>query len=420
MQVRVIGLNHNTSPLEVREKLHFSKSSLPAALQRLQRAAKVKEAVILSTCNRVEIYFIPALPEEDSDKIEDFLSCFHHIDKDIFRDSLYEYSNLEAVAHLFRVVSGINSLVIGENQILSQVKEAYRKAFQTGYTGKILNRLFQTSFEVAKIVRTKTGINRGAISVGSVAVELAEKTLGKLSSRKVMVLGAGEISGLVMKHLISRRIESIIVSNRSFKRAKILAREYAGEAIRFEKYLENIPQVDILISSTSAPHLLVKKKDIVSAMKKRGEKDLFLIDLAIPRDIDPEVRKVRGVFLYNIDHLKQIVDSNFHERKQKLPHVERIIQENVEEFKRWVKAREAVSTIKRLNKKVEAIREKELKKTLPKLDALKSEDKEKIEYLTKRIISNIFDGPRRKLKEKLSHGNEHHYIRAVEDIFELH
>ncbi|MBE0479268.1 glutamyl-tRNA reductase, partial [Candidatus Aerophobetes bacterium] len=305
MQIKVIGLNHKTSSVEIREKLHFSKSFLPEALKKLRQSAKIKEAAVLSTCNRVEIYFTSSCPREDAERVKNFFSSFHNVERSVFEFSLYEYSEPESVSHLFKVASGIDSLVIGESQILSQVKQAYKIASETKTSAKILNRLFQTAFEVAKLVRAKTGINQGVISIGSVAVELMEKALGKISSRKVMVLGAGEVSTLVIKHLISKGISSIIVSNRSFERARKLAQVYEGEVIRFDQYLEYIPQIDIVISSTSAPHLLIKKGDILLAMEKRKSKALFLIDLAIPRDIEPDIKDIPGVFLYNIDHLKQ-------------------------------------------------------------------------------------------------------------------
>lgn len=418
MQIEVVGLNHTTSPLEVRERLHFPKSSILTALEKLRESTKIKEAVILSTCNRVEVYFTTSC-REDIEGVKNFLSCFHQVNPSIFEHFLYVYSQPGSVAHLFRVAAGIDSLVIGENQILSQVKEAYQKASQAGYTGRILNRLFQMAFKVAKLVRTETGINRGAISVGSVAVELAEKTLGKLSSRKVMVLGAGEISTLVVKHLICRRIRSVVVSNRSFERAKRLAEEYRGEVVRFENYLQYLPGVDILISSTSAPHLLVKKKDIIWAMKKRKGRALFLIDLAIPRDIDPQVKEIPNVFLYNIDHLREVVDGNFHERREELPRAEEIIEENVAEFMGWLKSLETIPIIRRLNRKAEWIRERELRKTLSKLDTPSVRDKKEIEYLTRRIVNNLLDAPRRRLKEKVSEGNGYPYIEVIEDIFEL-
>lgn len=419
MQIKVVGLNHTTSPVEVRERLHFSKSSLSIALEKLQKNTGVKEVVILSTCNRVEIYFTTSFSTEDVEKIKNFLSSFHQVERGIFENSLYVYSQPESVVHLFRVTSGIDSLVIGESQILSQVKEAYKKAYQAGCTGKILNRLFQTSFQVAKLIRTKTGINRGSISVGSVAVELMKKTLGKLSSKKVMVLGAGEISTLVIKHLVSKGIRSIIVSNRSFERAKRLAKDYGGEAIQFEDWLKYVPQVDIVISSTSAPHFLVRREDVLKVMKKRKKQPLFLMDLAIPRDIDPEVRKIPNVFLYNIDHLKEVVESNFHERKEKLPTAEKIINENVAEFMGWFRALQSIPTIQRLSKKAEIIRERELKKTLSKLNNLSTKDKKEIEYLSRRIVNNLLDEPKRKLKEKASKGDGYQYIKAVEELFEL-
>lgn len=419
MQIKVVGLNHTTSPVEVRERLYFSKSSLLIALEKLQESVGIEGAVILSTCNRVEIYFLTSSSIEDVEGIKSFLSCFHQVERGIFEDSLYVYSEPESVAHLFRVTSGIDSLVIGENQILSQVKEAYEVAYQAGYTGKILNRLFQTSFQVAKLVRTKTKINTKPCSVGSVAVDLVEKTLGEISSKKAMVLGAGEISGLVVKHLISKGIRSIIVSNRFLERAKRLAKNYGGLAIRFENWFKYLPQVDILISSTSAPHFVVKKEDITLAMEKRKGQALFLIDLAIPRDIDPEVKEIPNVFLYNIDHLKEVVESNFHERKEKLPQTERIINENVAEFMDWFKALQTVPTIQRLSRKAEAIRERELKKTLSKLSSLSIKDKKEIEYLTRRIVNNLLDDPKRKLKEKAGKGNGYLYIKAVEELFKL-
>jgi glutamyl-tRNA reductase len=330
MPIVVIGLSHNSSPIAVRERFAFAEADLPASLQLLRDSGVAEEAVILSTCNRVEIYastsseFRPA-----SDALKKFLVTCHDY-REPLTDEIYSFNEPQSVQHLFKVACGLDSMVLGETEVLGQLKKAYDVALQHRHTGSRLNKAFQKAFNVAKQIRTETNIQRGSISVGSVAVELAEKIFSTLNERDVLVIGAGDTSEKTARALLSRGARSIIVSNRSYDRALGLASELGGRAVLFEDWAKEFPKIDIVISSTAAPHHILDRTALEPLMKLRKNRPLLLIDIAVPRDIDPAVNFMENIFLYNIDDLQTIADDYLKQRKEEIERCEKIILEKAE------------------------------------------------------------------------------------------
>ncbi len=329
MPLVVIGLSHRSAPVKVREKFAFAETRIPAMLQLLRDSGVAGEGVILSTCNRVELYvFTPLEPGKAFPALREFLvNCHEHTE--LLTDEIYALSEPHSLEHLFKVACGLDSMVLGETEILGQLKKAYDLALQQRHSGSHLNRAFQKAFNVAKLIRTETNIQRGSVSVGSVAVELAEKIFTTLSGRQVMVIGAGDTSEKTARALLSRGAHSILVSNRSHERALELALTLAGRAVRFDDWAAEFTAIDIVISSTSAPHYVLDRAKLEPLMKLRKNRPLLLIDIAVPRDIDPEVNFLENVYLYNIDDLQAIADDYLNQRKEEITRCEAIIREKV-------------------------------------------------------------------------------------------
>ncbi|MEO6184503.1 MAG: glutamyl-tRNA reductase [Verrucomicrobiota bacterium] len=329
MPIVVIGLSHHSSPVTVRERFAFSETVIPAALQQLRSAGIADEAVILSTCNRVEIYVATQLdPRQAFPALQNFLMD-HHNYREPLNGEIYTLSEPKSLEHLFKVACGLDSMVLGETEILGQLKKAYDLALNYKHTGSRLNKAFQRAFNVSKQIRTETNIQRGSVSVGSVAVELAEKIFNSLGDRQVMVIGAGETSEKTARALLSRGANSIIVSNRSHDRAVALAAELNGRAVHFDDWADEFAKVDIVISSTAAPHPILDRARLESLMKLRKNRSLLLIDIAVPRDVDPEVNFLENVYLYNIDDLQAIANDYLQQRRSEVLQCEKIISEKV-------------------------------------------------------------------------------------------
>ncbi|HEX3800440.1 MAG TPA: glutamyl-tRNA reductase [Verrucomicrobiae bacterium] len=327
MSIVVIGLSHHSAPVTVRERFAFAEARIPATLQSLRDSGVASEAVILSTCNRVELYAVTALePRAAFTVLREFLVNCHEYREPITTE-LYTLSEPHSLEHLFKVASGLDSMVLGETEILGQLKKAYDLALQHKHSGGRLNKAFQRAFNVAKQIRTDTNIQRGSVSVGSVAVELAEKIFTTLNGRQVMVIGAGDTSEKTARSLLSRGAHSIIVSNRSHERAEELAKQLDGRAVHFDEWAAEFPNIDIVISSTSAPHYVLDRKKLEPLMKLRKSRPLLLIDIAVPRDIEPEVNFLDNVYLYNIDDLQAIADDYLKQRKSEIARCEAIIRE---------------------------------------------------------------------------------------------
>ncbi len=330
-----LGLNHRTTPLELRERLAFAESKQPEAALQIQGLAGFEESVVLSTCNRVEV-FAACNHDNGQDGLDALFSYLveHFQLTSEQRDALscYRLAQADAARHLFRVVSGLDSMVLGETEIFGQVKTAYDTALKTGTTGRLLNKLFQRAFSVGKQVRNETNIQRGSTSVGSVAVDVAAKIFGSLKDCRVLLIGAGEMSRTCAQSLLSRGAKSIIISNRSHDRAVELAAEMGGQALRFENWEQAVHDVDIIISSTSAPHFVVKPELILPVMKRRHGRPLYVIDIAVPRDVDPRVNEIEDVYLYDVDALQFIADEGRRERERALAQCEEIIEEQLRKF----------------------------------------------------------------------------------------
>ena len=325
----VLGLSHHSAPVELRERFAFPATRIPAALELLRNENIAEEAVILSTCNRVEIYAATGLePARAFNELKEFLIRLHAY-RDPLTDELYALNEPQSLQHLFRVACGLDSMVLGETEILGQLKQAYQLALQHGYTGSRLNKAFQRAFNVAKHVRTETNIQRGSVSVASVAVELAEKIFSSLADHEVMVVGAGDTSEKTARALLSRGARSIVVTNRTFERAAALAGELGGRAVKFDEWAKELERIDIVISSTAAPHHLLDRARLEPLMKLRRHRPLLLIDIAVPRDIDPEVNFLENVYLYNVDDLQSIANDYLKQRQEEIAKCEAIIAEKV-------------------------------------------------------------------------------------------
>lgn len=333
-QLVCLGLNYRTTPVEVRERVAFPESKVPEAVGEIRALEGFEEAVVLSTCNRVEIYatHTHADPRTAHALLVDYLVRRFELPPEQAEALVtYRLDHSECARHLFRVVSGLDSMVLGETEIFGQVKAAYQTALQAGTTGRTLNKLFQQAFSVGKKVRNDTTIQRGSTSVGSVAVDLAEK-VHDLRQCRVMLVGAGEMSRTCAQSLLSRGAQSIIVSNRSYDRAVELATEMKGTALKFDEWEKVLHEVDVIISSTSAPHFVIKPELIHQVMRKRRWEPLLVIDIAVPRDVDPAVNDIEGVYLYDIDHLQAIADDGRREREKQLVICEKIIEEQLEKY----------------------------------------------------------------------------------------
>jgi len=329
MPIVVIGLSHHSSPVEVRERFAFADAAIPGALQDLVKSGRAEEAVILSTCNRVEIYaYSRQEPQQAVGTLKEFLAA-RQPEGDAAAGAFYHLAEPQSVFHLFKVACGLDSQIIGETEIFGQLKRAYDVALQGGHTGGRLNKLFQCAFNTAKHIRSQTNIQRGSVSIASVAVELAERIFSKLSGREVMVVGAGETSQKAARALLSRGARSIVVASRTFEHARQLAQELGGRAVQFSNWSAEFTNADIVISSTSAPHYILDRAKLQPVMKQRRNRPLMLIDIAVPRDIDPEVNFLENVYLYNIDDLQTMADEYRKRRQDEIARCEQIIREKV-------------------------------------------------------------------------------------------
>ncbi|MBI4970609.1 MAG: glutamyl-tRNA reductase [Candidatus Omnitrophica bacterium] len=413
MHISSIGLNHKICPIAVRERLAFSKTAIQEALARMKQNIHASEWFLLSTCNRVEAYFISHGTGHVREEFEKFLSDFHNIEIKEFRNCLYQYEDEEAVRHLFKVICGLDSLVLGENEIHGQIKESFTWASEAGTLGPVLGRLFERAFQVSKKARTETKINEGAVSIPSVAVELAEKIFGRLHGEKVLVLGTGEMSELTLKHLVASGAGAILVANRTYEKAVTLAARFNAEAVHFDDWLTRLKSVDIVITSTAAPHAIVTHEDVVGVMRSRRQKPLFLIDIAVPRDVESEVAKIDDVYLYNIDDLRVVAESNLKERKKEIESCEHMILEKSEEFFKWLNGLESSEVINRFREYLDFCLEQELN---GRFHALPEEERKQ---LADRLRGKIMHAPLEKLKEAAKNGGSHRYLEAIEALFDL-
>src|SRR5574337_720958 len=402
MGIIVVGLSHKTAPIEVREKLNFPENTLPEALRKLMSYEGIRESMIVSTCNRVEIYASVPDSANGIDRIKQFISDCHGLSRESLEQSLYVYPDAQGVRHTFRVASSLDSMVLGEAQILGQLKDAFDVALKAKTTSTILNKLIKKAISVAKRVRTETRLAEGAVSISSAAVELAKKIFGDLDGKHVMLLGAGEMAELAAQHLLGNGVKNIMVANRTFERAEELAKEFNGDAIRFEHFPDALMMVDILICATGAPNYVVNRDMVGRALKERRHKPIFIIDISNPRNIDPEVDKVDNVYLYDIDDLQSKVDVNTEGRAKEAEKAEEIVMQEVETYLQWERALDAVPTIVDLREKVEDIRKRELEKTLGGLNGINEDQRRAVEAMSQAIVNKLLHAPLVVLKQAAS------------------
>ncbi len=420
MEIILVGLSHKTAPVEIREKISFQGDRLREGMLRLKSADEIMECIILSTCNRVEIYATAIRAEIGIARVKEFLHS-NQSDMSIewFEQHFYIHKNDKAVRHLFRVTSSLDSMVIGEPQILGQVKESFDMALLNKTTGVVLNKLFKKALSVAKRVRTETSIGEHAVSISYAAVELARKIFSDLRARTGLLLGAGEMGTLAARYLVNNGIKEIVVSTRNYERALQLAKSYNGRVVPFEEFLNELIKVDVMICSTGAPDYIVRFHDMKEIMHRRKNRPLFIIDISVPRNVDPEINRLGNVFLYDIDDLQSVVENNLRNRQEEARKGEAIIDEEVDVFIRWFKSLDIVPVIVALREKMEDIRKRELEKTLGKLKGLSPEERQVIDALTTSIVKKILHSPLVTLKNSAQSSNGLLYVEAAKKLFDL-
>jgi len=420
MEILVVGLSHNTASIELRERLSIPEEDLAKPLDMLGDSTELVERMLLSTCNRVEVYAVTEGRVETAvEAIAGCLAAYRNVDRSEFADKLYTHVAADAVRHVFRVTSSLDSMVVGEPQILGQVKTAYSIAQTREATGIILNNLLEQAFHVAKRVRTETGIANSAVSVSSAAVELARKIFGDLSGRSVLIIGAGEMAELALRHLLDDGVRSILVANRSYDRAVALAQQYHGRAVTFEGFRQEMVGADIVISATSAPHVILKKEDVQTIIQQRRHRPIFLIDIADPRDIDPACHEVDNVYLYNIDDLLSVVQANLTERNREAERGEAIIEREVNLYLHWLRSLDVVPTIVSLRRRIEEIRGAELQRALGRLADLTPEQQEIITTMSHAMVNKILHQPMTELKRRAALQGGHVYTSVLRRLFGL-
>jgi len=422
-EIVIVGLNHRSAPIEVRESVAFENSYVRAALGRLHRHPSVHEGVILSTCNRVEVVAAGSDSESAFSDITKFLfEQKAHRNSAPLDDHLYTYRGADAVRHLFRVAASLDSMVVGEPQILGQLKQYYETAQQAGTVGAVLHRLFHRSFSVAKRVRTETGIGSGAVSVSSVAVDLAKRIFDRFDDKTVMLIGAGKIGDLMARHLVSQGVRSLMVTNRTFERAVLLAEKIQGSPIRFEDFPHYLTIADIVIGCTGATEVLVEAATVEKVLRERKQKAMFFIDIGDRRNFDPRINDLDNVYLYNIDDLKSVAEDNLQSRSNEAQKAEEIVGIEAETFVRWMESLEKVPTITALRQRFEDIRRKELEKSFGgTLKTLSEAQRAALEDMTTAMINKLLHAPISQLKRNSGDEDEDSafYVAALKKLFDL-
>lgn len=420
MSIILLGLNYKSAPVEIREKVSMSKSSIQKNAEQLQQLAGVDGIAILSTCNRTEFYLDARDDAQAVDAMLQFISAYSAYPLDVLTQHLYRMKGRTAVEHLFTVAAGLDSMILGESQIQGQVQDAYNFALEYNLSDNVLNTLLMNALTLGKRVRTETYIDRQAVSISSAAVELAKQELGTLENKTVLIVGAGDTSELAARHLVSNGISSVIVANRTFDRAKRLADEFGGKAIRLDHFGLYLESADIVISCTASPHYIMGKKDVEPIIAHRS-KPLLFMDIAVPRDIDPAVAELDNVFLYDIDDMQNVVAQNLEGRQREAVKARVIVEEEVENFFFWMDSLLVVPTIVRLRAQAEEIKKREVEKALRRIDHVTPREKKIVEQLAHAIVSQWLHKPMYNLRYLAgSHADRIDcYMRAIHDLFGL-
>ena len=418
MEIVLVGLNHRTAPVEVRERVSFTVEQARRASEELRSKGILEETLVLSTCNRSEVYGVP--PEsshECASGLSAFLSEFHSVRMDVLNGSLYHHYDRDAVRHLFRVAAGLDSMMLGEAEILGQVREAYRVAHEQGATGPVLNRLFQGALEVGKRVRSETELGTRPMSVASAGVKLAERIFGKLDERSALVLGAGTISEQVIAQLRDRGIARLFVMNRSRERGEVLAKQYSGEVLPWGDWERALPMPDVIVSSVAAEEVVLHREIVGQAMEKRANRALFFMDLGLPRNIDAEVGKLYNVYLYNTDDLSDIVAQNRHARENEIPKAGGIVEDHVGKFLSWQASVELVGLINELRTRMREERAQFVRARVESLHHLNEADRTEVEKLMDELLEGLVLGPAQRLRGEKDLRRKIHNVEALRDLF---
>jgi glutamyl-tRNA reductase len=419
MKFIVAGLNHRTAPVEVRERMAFDESTLAGALDSLRRCPGLLEGMILSTCNRVEIAVTSDEDSNPEETVEQFLSDARQVQRDWVSPYLYHHSGQDAVRHIFRVASSLDSMVVGEPQILGQLKQAYAAAKERGAVSGFLDLVMTRAFSVAKRVRTETDIGQSAVSISYAAVELAREIFGSLKERKVLLIGAGKMSELAARHLHRSGASNISVANRTRERAEELAQVFSGKIIQYDRFQQSLPEMDIIMTSSGAPHYILRKEDMKRVIEARKNRPVFIIDIAVPRNVEPTVNELDNVFLYDIDDLQRVVNENLKGRLKMAEEAEQIVAEEVERMMSRLKAREIAPTIVSLQEQLEQVRVGEIERVRGKLGKLTPEQEEAINALTRGIVNKIAHGPISELRKQAAQPEGHHFVSVIRRVFRL-
>jgi len=413
MSLLTFGINHKTAPIDIREKVAFGPEVMPKALKMLVKVPKVKEAAILSTCNRTEVYC--ETENTKANAVSNWFGDFHRLDQAEIKPYSYVLPDQGSIRHILRVASGLDSLILGEPQILGQMKDAYHKASKAGCIGKVLNRLFQHTFRVAKQIRTDTTIGSSPVSVAFAAVSLAKRIFADISDKTVLLVGAGETIELVARHLVENKIAKVIVANRSLDKAHHLAKEYGGYAISLTEIAEHLPEADVLISSTASPLPIIGKGTVESALKKRKHKPVFMVDLAVPRDIEPEVAELDDAYLYTVDDLQDVISENMQNRKEASKQAEEIIDIQTSHFWDWILAQKNVSIIKSLRHQAEQSKQQSLNQAYKMLERGHN-PQEVLKVMAHQLTNRITHKPCSVLRNSTDH-NQQELLTAARTLF---
>ena len=418
MRLFVVGLSHRSAPVEVRERVDFGRDGLERALTALMGSGLIREGVVLSTCNRAEIY---AVLERDSDveALTRFFSDYHGVGLAEIAGHLYVHRGAEAARHVFRVAAGLDSLVVGEPQVLGQVKAAYNLASDRGATGALINRLFHSAFGTGKRVRSETGLSEGAVSVSYAAVALAKKIFGTIKGRTVLIAGAGEMAALTGIHLKAQEAGRIIISSRTAATAERLAADLQGQAVPWSQLPEMLAAADVAVTATGASIAVITRELVQTVMRQRPHRPLFIIDIAVPRDVEPSAGDLEQVFLYNIDDLQQIVKDNLAKRGAELSRAEAIVEEETSRFAHWLRSRDVIPTVVGLRQRFETIRRAELQRLDPKLSGLTPEARARVDEVTRLLVEKLLVAPTERLKSLDDETMLAVYSEAISRVFSL-
>jgi glutamyl-tRNA reductase len=418
-ELLALGVSHKTAPLDLRERLSLTEGRAVSALRELTDAAGIHEAAAISTCNRTELYLIVSDPVEAESTALGILTRQAEIRPTELLGHLYSLRSLDAARHLLRVTAGLDSMIVGEAEIQGQVKRAYELALVEGGTGPILNRLFRGALAAGGRAREETGISEKGVSIPSVAVELARRALGDLSDRRVLVVGAGETAELVARALVTRGVRTVFVANRHYDRAIGLAQRFDGSAVRFEELPEQLAEADIVVTATNSPHHIVERDDLAQVMAGRRERPLLAIDIAVPRDIEPDCREIAGVSVHDIDDVQQIVERNASGRESEAVRAEQIIEAELDRFERWLAALEVVPTIAALRERGDEVVRRVLAENEGRWETVSEADRERLEAMAKAIASRLLHEPTLRMRRAAGSDDAYLFVSALRELFGL-